>query len=213
MSLRVKVCGLTTAVDAALAAAEGADLLGFVLHPPSPRHCPDLLEAARDVRDRAVLVAVSDDPLWLARTAAAAGLHRIQPHASAAARGRVAEALRREGFELLLPWPDQPGQPACAADLYLWEPGPGVTGLEGGSGVLNPLRYPPPGPYLLAGGLDAGNLAARCAALGPEQRGRLAGVDAASRLESAPGRKDPAKLRAFLQAARALEREGASDAL
>ncbi|HEX9082039.1 MAG TPA: hypothetical protein VF768_07150, partial [Holophagaceae bacterium] len=59
MSLLAKVCGLTRAEDAAQAAAYGADLLGFVCHPPSPRHCADLTLAAPHL-DRAVLVMVAE---------------------------------------------------------------------------------------------------------------------------------------------------------
>jgi phosphoribosylanthranilate isomerase len=199
----VKVCGLTTAEDAAFAAGEGADLLGFVVHPPSPRHCPDLPQAALAVRDRAVLVMVSDDPLELARTAAKAGIHRIQPHTTAAAKRRVVEALRAEAFDVLLPWPDEPGQDAVEACLYLWEPGAANTGLQGGSGKPNPLGFAPPGPFLLAGGLDGVNLAARVQAMPPALLPLLRGFDAASRLERSPGRKDPDRVRAYIRAARA----------
>ena len=205
-ALQVKVCGLTRAADAAFAAAEGADLLGFVVHPPSPRHCADLAGAAGAVRDRAVLVMVSDDPVELARTADRAGLRRIQPHG--AGRAKAAAALRKEGFEVLLPWLDEPGQAPAAGCLYLWEPGPGRTGLEGGSGQANPLAHPPPGPYLLAGGLDGANLAERLAALPGEARPHLRGFDAASRLEQSPGVKSPEKVRAFIRAARALDLGG-----
>lgn len=206
----VKVCGLTHAADAAFAAAEGADLLGFVVHPPSPRHCADLAGAAAEVRERAVLVMVSDDPAELARTAARAGLRRIQPHGPR--RSLMAAALLKEGFDVLLPWHDGPGQLPLVGCLYLWEPGPGRTGLEGGSGQANPLDHPPPGPYLLAGGLDGANLAARLAALPTAARPHLRGFDAASRLERSPGKKDPEKVRAFLRAARALDL-GGPDAL
>ena len=60
MSL-AKVCGLRRPEDAAQAAAEGADLLGFVCHPPSPRHCDDLSIASPHL-DRAVLVEVAESP-------------------------------------------------------------------------------------------------------------------------------------------------------
>ena len=209
----VKVCGLTSLEDALLAAEAGADLLGFVVHPPSPRHCGDLLAATREVRDRAVLVMVSDDPLELARTAAMAGLRRIQPHCSAAGRGRAVEALRREGFELLVPWPDEASQEPVDGGLFLWEPGSAATGLQGGSGRANPLVHPPPGPFLLAGGLDGSNLAARFRDLSPELLLALRGFDAASRLEASPGRKDPAKVRAFIKAAKTLSPGGSDHAL
>lgn len=209
----VKVCGLTTAEDARFAAEAGADLLGFVVHPPSPRHCADFVEATREVRDRAVLVMVSDDPLELARTAAMAGLRRIQPHSSRAVRRKVAEALRKEGFDLLLPWPDEAGQERVDGALYVWEPGAANTGLQGGSGQPNPMGFPPPGPFLLAGGLDGETLASRLRALAPGLRSWLRGFDAASRLERSPGRKDPDKVRAFIQAAKAHSLGGTLDAL
>lgn len=205
-ALLVKVCGLTTAADAVFAAAAGADLLGFVVHPPSPRHCADLVGAVAAVRERAVLVMVADDPADLARTADRAGLRRIQPHGRR--RAQVAAALQRAGFEVLLPWLDQPGQEPLEGCLYLWEPGPANTGLEGGSGLANPLAHPPPGHYLLAGGLDGGNLADRIAALPASARAYLRGFDAASRLERAPGLKDETKVRAYLAAARDLEPGG-----
>ncbi len=59
MTPLAKVCGLVRAEDAAFAVAEGADLLGFVSHPPSPRHCADLSVAVSHL-DRAVLVQVAD---------------------------------------------------------------------------------------------------------------------------------------------------------
>jgi len=205
-ALLVKVCGLTTAADAVFAAAAGADLLGFVVHPPSPRHCADLGQAVAAVRERAVLVKVADDPADLARTADRAGLRRIQPHGRR--RAEVAAALQRAGFEVLLPWLDQPGQEPLEGCLYVWEPGPAHTGVEGGSGQANPLAHPPPGPFLLAGGLDGGNLADRLAALPAAARSNLRGFDAASRLERAPGLKDETKVRVFLAAARALDPGG-----
>lgn len=210
--LLVKVCGLTSAADAALSFEAGADLLGFVVHPPSPRHCPDPATAAGEVLDRAVLVMVSADPDLLARTAEAAGIRRIQPHTPPAERIRVAGALRARGFDLILPWPDAPDQDPVAGALWLWEPGPAVTGLEGGSGQANPLGHPPPGPFLLAGGLDGAVLPDRVRALPPGPRAGLRGFDAASRLESAPGRKDPDKVRAYVRAARTLDL-GGPDAL
>jgi phosphoribosylanthranilate isomerase len=76
--------------------------------------------------------------------------------------------------------------------------------VPGGSGQAHQAQHPPPGLFLLAGGLDAGNLAERLAALPANAQRHLAGVDAASRLESTPGRKDPDKVRAFLETARAL---------
>jgi phosphoribosylanthranilate isomerase len=201
----VKVCGLTNPADAAFAAAAGADLLGFVVHPPSPRHCPRLSEASREAGGRAVLVMVSEDADLLAATADEAGIRRIQAHVAPPRRAFLAEQLRARGFELLLPWPDEGGQEPCEGGLYLWESSPARTGLAGGSGQPHAMAFPPPGPFLLAGGLSAENLAERVDAMSPAARLRLRGFDAASGLEKIPGRKDPDKVRAFIRAARAVE--------
>lgn len=194
-----KICGLTTPEDAAFALREGADLLGFVVHPPSPRHCAEVARAAAPAPERGVLVMVADDAEAILRAAEASGLRRVQPHLPKAAR---AEALRRfaaEGIEVLLPWADEPGQGEMGFVGYLWEPSPAQTGVAGGSGQTHAMAFPPPGPFLLAGGLGPDNLAERLAAVPESARARLLGVDAASRLEATPGRKDPAKVRAFLQ--------------
>jgi phosphoribosylanthranilate isomerase len=204
MSLLAKVCGLTTAEDVAFAVDGGADLLGFVAHPPSPRHCADLTVAKAGL-GRAVLVAVvghAEDLLDLARRH---GFRRVQPYLPAAERERGVTLLREAGLFVLLPWPDEPGQAAIPADLYLWESSPAQTGVAGGSGQGHGMLFPPPGPFLLAGGLDGAALATRAAALPPSVRLQLRGFDAASRLESSPGRKDAAKVGAFITAAHHLE--------
>lgn len=204
MSLLAKVCGLVHAEDASFAAEQGADLLGFVSHPASPRHCPDL-SVAGSFLDRAVLVMVAECPEAVLASAHRFRFRRVQPHLPADVRARGVRSLREAGLFVLLPWPDEPGQAPIAADLYLWEPSPALTGVAGGSGMGHGMAHPPPGDFLLAGGLDAANLRDRAMALPPESRPRWRGVDAASRLEAAPGRKDPAKVSAFLRTLRALE--------
>ncbi len=64
------------------------------------------------------------------------------------------------------------------------------------------MAFPPPGPFLLAGGLDGTKLADRSDALPSAARPHLWGFDAASRLEARPGLKDPAKVTAFVAAVR-----------
>jgi phosphoribosylanthranilate isomerase len=199
MSLLAKVCGLTTAEDAAFTAAQGAELLGFVVHPPSPRHCPDLA-AAHAHLDRAVLVMVANLVEAILDLARQHGFRRVQPHLPSPERARGVALLREAGLLVLLPWADEPGQDAVPADLYLWEPSPARTGLAGGSGLGHAMAHPPPGPFLLAGGLEGGNLVARRAAIPVAARPNLRGFDAASRLEASPGRKDPFKVSAFVQA-------------
>lgn len=204
MSVLIKVCGLTTAADARHALDCGADLLGFVAHPPSPRHCANLSAASAPAPDRAVLVMVGDDAEAMVQAARAAGIHRVQPHTSEARRAEVVGGLRQAGCFVLLPWADRPGQPVIEAELYLWEPDPAATGLAGGSGQPHAMGCPPPGPFLLAGGLEAANLAERYRALPAASRVHLRGFDAASRLEASPGVKDPGKVRDFVHRAHEL---------
>jgi phosphoribosylanthranilate isomerase len=199
--MMAKVCGLTSAAD--LAAAAGADLLGFLVHPASPRHCPDL-DLVSLAGDRAVLVVVARTPEEALVLARAAGAPWVQPYLPAPERARAAALLRGDGRRVLLPWPDEDQAPD-PADLYLWETSPRATGLLGGSGRGHPMAFPPPGPFLLGGGLDGAALARRLALMPPGARGRCRGFDAASRLESAPGRKDPARVAEFVRNAHDLE--------
>ena len=203
MKLIAKVCGLTTAEDTRLALELGADLVGFVHHPLSPRHCVDIASAGLGAGGKGVLVRVGEDAEPMIEQAKTAGLGWIQPHAGAARAG-VAAAIREAGLRVLLPWPDEPDQETVEADLYLWEPSPAMTGVPGGSGQAHCALHPPPGPFLLAGGLDGKTLQSRLCILPPDTKRFLRGVDAASRLESMPGRKDPVKVAAFLENAHAL---------
>jgi len=201
MNLLAKVCGLSTAEDAAFAAGQGADLLGFVCHPPSPRHCADL-SVAKAFLDRAVLVMVAERAEVILETAQHHRFRRVQPYLPAQWRQEGVALLHEAGLFVLLPWADEPGQAPVPADLHLWEPGAAQTGVAGGSGQGHAMAFPPPGPFLLAGGLDGANLAARVAALPPVARQQLRGFDAASRLEISPGLKDPSKVAAFVAAVR-----------
>ncbi len=204
MSVLAKVCGLSRAEDVAFALAEGADLLGFVSHPPSPRHCSDL-SVAEACLERAVLVNVADRSEAVLELARCHGFRWVQPHLPEGERERGVRLLRAAGFKVLLPWADEPGQILVPADLYLWEPSAAITGMAGGSGQGHGMAFPPPGDFLLAGGLDATHLRERVAAIPATSRVRFRGVDAASRLEVSPGRKDPAKVSAFIHTAHDLE--------
>lgn len=203
----VKICGLTNAADAEFAAAEGADYLGFVVHPPSPRHCTDLAGASREVRERAVLVTVADDADIILRLASAAGIRNVQPYVPKDRRVQVIQRLKSEGCFILLPWVENGDQTVLQADLRIWESDPKETGVEGGSGRTHGMAHPPPGPFLLAGGLEAGNLRELVALMPSACRIDLRGFDAASRLELSPGIKDPWKVRAFIQTAKSIAAE------
>jgi phosphoribosylanthranilate isomerase len=204
LSFLAKVCGLVRAEDAAFAASQGADLLGFVSHPPSPRHCGDL-SVTRPYLDRAVLVQVAERAEAILATARLHGFYKVQPYLPAATRAAGVQLLQEAGLYVLLPWADEPGQVIVSADLYLWEPSAKVTGVAGGSGQEHTMAFPPPGDFLLAGGLDATTLRSRVVALPEAARSRFRGVDAASRLEAAPGQKEPGKVADFIRTAHALE--------
>jgi phosphoribosylanthranilate isomerase len=204
MKSMAKVCGLVRAEDVAHAAAQGADLLGFVSHAPSPRHCADLT-VAKPYLDRAVLVQVADQAEAILELAQRHGFRRVQPHLPVSERQRGVGLLRAAGLFVLLPWADEDEQVEIPADLYLWEPSPLATGVAGGSGQGHAMAFPPPGAFLLAGGLDATNLRERVTSLSPSARALFRGVDAASRLEASPGLKDSAKVSAFIHTAHELE--------
>ena len=198
-ALKAKVCGLTTPEDVAMVLAAGADFLGFLSHAASPRHCPDPRLPAL-AGDRAVLVAVVEDAAELAAWAKACGATWVQPYLP---DRRGLDLLRARGLRILLPWPDEPGQEPAQADLFLWESSPAATGVLGGSGQGHGLAHPPPGPFLLGGGLHGPVLRERYAALSRHLDCR--GFDAASRLEHSPGRKHPELVAAFVRAAHFLE--------
>jgi phosphoribosylanthranilate isomerase len=115
------------------------------------------------------------------------------------------QSLKKAGFKVLMPWPDEePPSAAETPDLFLWESSPKSTGLPGGSGRTHPMLFPPPAPFLLAGGLDGCNVKERWAAMPPDARRNCLGFDAASRLEETPGRKSPHKVTAFVQESHSL---------
>jgi phosphoribosylanthranilate isomerase len=199
-----KVCGLVRAEDVVFAASAGADLLGFVSHPPSPRHCADL-SVAEPYLDRAVLVQVADGAEAILALARRHGFRKVQPYLPTATREAGVRLLREAGIYVILPWADEAGQGAVPAELYVWETPATATGVAGGSGQGHAMAFPPPGDFLLAGGLDATNLQMCMKSLSSSLRAQCRGADAASRLEASPGVKDPAMVSEFIRMAHALE--------
>ncbi|MGQ0383157.1 MAG: phosphoribosylanthranilate isomerase [Gammaproteobacteria bacterium] len=192
MRLFVKICGLTTpeAVDAAVAA--GADAVGFVFHAPSRRNVGPAraAELAGRCPDGIQRVAVMLSP---AQGEVECLLAAFRPDALQA----DAEALAR------LQLPAGIGRlPVCRSAV---EPPPGRilfdartsgAGLRADWNVASALARR--SELLLAGGLDASNVAGAIAAVRPF------GVDVSSGVERAPGLKDPVRIRAFIAAARAV---------
>jgi phosphoribosylanthranilate isomerase len=214
MSLIVKICGLSTpeTLDAALQA--GADMVGFVFFPASPRHVG--LDAARDlgrqVRGRAAKVAltVDADDATLANIIETLQPDILQLHGrETVARLRdikqrfdlpVMKAIAVETAADLAPLPGY----AAVADRILFDArAPKGATRPGGLGaafdwhVLEHLALTL--PFMVSGGLNAANVAEAIRVT------RAGGVDVSSGVERASGIKDPEMIRAFIRAARAIE--------
>jgi len=211
MALLVKICGLKTieALDAALDA--GADMVGFVFFPPSPRNLG--LEAAKVLGERAKgrarKVALSVDATDAELTAAIESLRpdMLQLHGKEAPE-RVASVRSRFRLPVMKALPIETRADlspvytyAKVADWLLFDArAPRDATRPGGLGkpfdwtVLERLN--PGVPFMLSGGLDADNLAEAV------RIARPTAVDVSSGVERAPGEKDPAKIRTFVLAAR-----------
>jgi phosphoribosylanthranilate isomerase len=203
--IRLKICGLTSLVDAALADESGADYLGFVLHPASPRRVT--LEQFRAMAPRLperkkVAVLVEPEIADLA-AAAAAGFDCFQVHfrleVPAEQVAAWAATVRREQLWLAprLPPADEvpPALFACADTFLLDAYDDRKFGGGGRTGDWAKFRRHreahPEKNWILAGGLAPENVAAALAATGARW------VDANSGVERSPGVKDSAKLAAF----------------
>lgn len=197
----VKTCGLRTADDVAAAEAAGADAIGFVLA-VSPRQVPvalvSRLTVATSLRSYAVTVDLHPDDVE--GVISATGVDGLQPHgAHGIEAATVAAGL---GAAVLLPVPVtgavRPGQAGQGFLPLLDTP----TAHHGGSGRRFDwsLIEPDGADFVLAGGLGPETVGEAIEAVRPW------GVDASSGLEAAPGRKDPAKITAFVTAAKAAGR-------
>jgi len=203
--LFVKVCGITCPEDALLVAEAGADAVGLVFWPRSPR-CIDVA-AARRIAEAlpasVVRVGVFVDTAAhdLARLADEACLDLLQLHGSEPPEALV--ALPRRAWKAVGVGPDFVAADALryegrAAGILLDTLGaeaPGGTGRTFDWSLAREVRKGA-SFLVLAGGLDPENVAAAIAAVRPD------GVDVSTGVESSPGRKDPGRVRSFIQAAR-----------
>lgn len=213
MSHTIKICGLSTreSVDAALAAR--ADMIGLVRYPRSPRHVS--LELGRDLSEaakgRATVVALTVDPddaeLDHIMQSLAPDVLQLHGHESVQ---RVAQIRERVGIPVMKAIgvagrEDLAGIAAYAkvSDRLLLDAKPPKDGsaLPGGNGLAFDWRLidelDPGLDFMLSGGLNPENVGRAIGLTG------VSGIDVSSGVESTPGVKDPEKIAAFVQAARA----------
>ncbi len=194
---RVKVCGLTNPVDVARALECGADALGVVLHSPSPRSvAPDGLERVLENVPRQVpriAVLVDTDPVAAAELLRTTPVNWVQLCGPAEPKewvGFQAPILRRIPVEAGAE--ESMGAWAGIASGFVLD----HPSTPGGSGTSVDWKLAKKlcelGPCLLAGGLHGDNVVAAIGAVLPR------GVDASSRLEQAPGIKDPERLSSYI---------------
>jgi phosphoribosylanthranilate isomerase len=209
-SARIKICGVTQLADAKLAVELGAWAVGMVFYKPSPRSCS--LDEAQLIttmlRRQVELCGVFVDAQMeeIVDVSERLGLTLLQLHGDEGP-SFCGEAARRTGARIVKALQvGGPGDIRDAArfhtDFHLLDARsrrPGREGLRGGTGetfdwqLLSGRRSKT--PLILSGGLQAENVGEAI------EQVRPFAVDTASGTESAPGRKDPAKLRDFFAAA------------
>ncbi|MCK6453667.1 MAG: phosphoribosylanthranilate isomerase [Alphaproteobacteria bacterium] len=218
MAVKVKICGINAADALGAAVDSGADFVGFVFYPPSPRAVTP--EQAHDLASRVpasvrkVGLFVDPDDALLERTLAVVALDLIQLHGRETPE-RVAQIRARFGKPVMKAIKvaaaadlDRAAAFEAAADWLLFDgvpPKDMKNALPGGNAALFDWSLLKgrsfARPWMLSGGLDPANIAeairtteARC-------------VDVSSGVESRPGVKDPARIRAFIRAARGIGKE------
>jgi phosphoribosylanthranilate isomerase len=202
MSTHIKICGITNLPDAQLAAELGADMLGFVFYAKSPRavRLEVAAEIGRLVTVEKVGVFVNETEANIWRVVEECHLDAIQFHGDEspefcrrfAAKKIKAIRMRDEASLLAVAEYDVD---ALLLDTY-------TACQRGGTGkpfdwslAVEAKRFGR--PVILSGGLNPDNV---CEAI---RKAQPHAVDAASGLESAPGKKDPEKLRRFIELAKA----------
>lgn len=210
----VKICGVTEAEHVIAAAEAGASYIGFNFVPPSPRYvaparAAELAGALARASDRIVshvgLFANAPDA-EIEAALEVAPIDLIQLHGDEPPE-RIAEARSRFGLPVMKAIPisgpediEEIERFGAVADLLLVDAKPPRgAALTGGAGVsfdwslLDDVAWPR--PWMLAGGLNPHNVRAAIAAT------RAPIVDVSSGVEASRGVKDPAKIRAFVEAA------------
>src|SRR6478672_10720052 len=218
MSLIVKICGLSTPETLDVAVDAGADMVGFVFFPPSPRHLG--LDTARalgkHVRRRAVKVAltVDADDATLADIVEALQPDILQLHGRETV-ARLRDIKQRFGLQVMKALAVEtaadlaslPGYAAVADRILFDAVAPKEATRPGGLGavfdwhVLEDIDLKL--PFMVSGGLNAENIAEALRVT------RAGGVDVSSGVERTPGVKDPEMIRNFIRAARMIDKSAA----
>ncbi|MCX7890104.1 MAG: phosphoribosylanthranilate isomerase [Rhodobacteraceae bacterium] len=210
MTVRVKICGLREAAHVNAAVAAGAAYVGFVFFPPSPRNLSPgeaaALALAVPPGVAKVALTVDADDAALDAITASVPLDMLQLHGQESPE-RVAAVRARYGLPVMKAVGVAGAADLAALDTYAGvadqilvdaKPAKGAV-LPGGNGLAFDWRLIAgrrwPVPWMLAGGLTPANVAEAIRLTGARQ------VDVSSGVESAPGAKDAAKIRAFLDAA------------
>jgi phosphoribosylanthranilate isomerase len=214
MSLLVKICGLSTSETLDVALQAGADMVGFVFFPASPRHIG--LETARELgrqaKGRALKVAltVDADDATLSNIVETLYPDMLQLHGGESL-ARLRDIKQTFGLPVMKAIPIEsaadlavlPGY-ASVADRILFDArAPKGATRPGGLGAVFDWRLLQALdltlPFMVSGGLNAANVADAI------RTTRAGGVDVSSSVERAPGIKDPELIEAFIRAARATE--------
>lgn len=207
---RIKICGLTREEDVDAAIEAGADALGFVFYPPSPRYVtPE--RAAQLIRRVPPFVStvglfVNASEADLRHTLATAPLSLLQFHGDETPeacqrwdRPWLRAARVKPGLDLVQYAASFAGAQALLLDAF-------VEGYGGGGHTFDWRLIPAnlPLPLVLSGGLNPDNVAAAITQVRPMA------VDVSSGVEAAKGIKDHARMKAFVAAVRAADAAGAS---
>ena len=211
MGLTVKICGLRTPETLDVSLRAGADMVGFVFFPPSPRHVDFAVarELGAQVKGRALKVALSvdADDEWLAASIAALEPNLLQLHGKETPE-RVLAVRRRFQLPVMKAIAvETPDDLACVPDyaevadrLMFDARAPRDATRPGGLGKPFDWRLlknlDPRVPFMLSGGLNRDNVADAIEMTGAD------GVDVSSGVERAPGEKDPDLIRDFIRATR-----------
>ena len=221
----VKICGMTNLEDALVAVDAGADAVGFVFYEKSPR-CVTA-EAVREICEKLpesiekVGVFVNESETRIRAVAADAALSSVQVYGDPPTSSQQSEEfgeLRLNNFKVIVAIPSErliPGGvisgalPGSVVHALLLDSGSGER--PGGTGAkfdwnrnreyVKSLGKTPQMKVIVAGGLTSENVGEAISTFAPW------GVDVVSGVESAPGKKDPEKVRAFVKAVRDIDRK------